>query len=205
MITFEEIKKANESIQTTPIKNKEYAQVNQRVKAFRMCFPKGFITTNVVTDADVCSCVCEVGYYTEGGGRILLARGTAREEKNASNINRTSYVENCETSAVGRALGFCGFGIDTSICSAEELENALDAQDEVAKNEQDEIEELKKVLNEKLVMAASFAGHTIGATKKHIAEVSGVRVPKVKEDFEALIKVCEEIITDNEKEAENGH
>ena len=53
-------------------------------------------------------------------------------------------------------------------------------------------------------MAASFAGHTIGETKKHILEVSGVRVPKVKEDFVALIKVCEEIITDNEKEAENN-
>lgn len=39
MITFEQIKMANESIKTTDIKGKEYAEVNQRIKAFRMIYP----------------------------------------------------------------------------------------------------------------------------------------------------------------------
>lgn len=38
-VTFEDIKKANETINTTNIKGKEYAEVNQRIKAFRMIYP----------------------------------------------------------------------------------------------------------------------------------------------------------------------
>ena len=45
--------------------------------------------------------------------------------KDIQEANKTSYIENCETSAVGRALGMCGFGIDTSIASAEEVQNAM--------------------------------------------------------------------------------
>lgn len=42
-ITYEDIKKANDAIKTTDIKGKEYAEVNQRIKAFRMVYPEGFI------------------------------------------------------------------------------------------------------------------------------------------------------------------
>ncbi len=34
------------------------------------------------------------------------------KKKEVSFINKTSYIENCETSAVGRALGMAGFGLD---------------------------------------------------------------------------------------------
>ncbi len=60
----------------------------------------------------------------EEGTMRLLGTGTAYEKENSSFINKTSYIENCETSAVGRALGMAGFGIDTSIRSAEEMQNA---------------------------------------------------------------------------------
>ena len=33
-------------------------------------------------------------------------------------------IENCETSAYGRCLGFAGFGVDTSVASAEDMERA---------------------------------------------------------------------------------
>lgn len=61
--------------------------------------------------------------------RIILGTGTAYEKENSSFINKTSYIENCETSAVGRALGMAGFGIDTSVASAEEVENAMQQQE----------------------------------------------------------------------------
>ena len=61
----------------------------------------------------------------------LLGTGTAQEKETSSFINKTSFIENCETSAVGRALGMCGFGIDTSIASAEEVQNAINNQDKV--------------------------------------------------------------------------
>lgn len=132
-IKWEQIAAANAAIKTTDIKDKDYAEVNQRVKAFRMCYPTGLIETEIIYDDDaVVKMRAKVGYYAEDGHFVLLATGTAFEVKTASYINKTSYIENCETSAVGRALGLAGFGIDTSICSAEELQNAL-AQQEAMK------------------------------------------------------------------------
>ena len=64
----------------------------------------------------------------DGEGNVLGV-GHAYEKEDSSFINKTSYIENCETSAVGRALGMAGFGIDASICSAEELQNAVLNQD----------------------------------------------------------------------------
>ena len=126
MITFEDIRKANETIKTTEIQGKDYAEVNQRIKAFRMVYPTGTILTEMKQNENgVCVFTATVGIATEIGRFITLGTGTAYEKENANFINKTSYIENCETSAVGRALGMCGFGIDTSVASAEEVQNAI--------------------------------------------------------------------------------
>lgn len=136
-MTFEDLQRANAEIKTTDIKGKEYAEVNQRIKAFRMLFMDGFIRTEIVSiegdDKDrVCIMRAYVGYYDPDGKEHLLGTGTAYEKESSTYINKTSYIENCETSCVGRALGMAGFGIDTSVASAEEVENAI-AQQEVNK------------------------------------------------------------------------
>ena len=129
-ITFEDIQKANETIRTTDIKGKEYAEVNQRIKAFRMIFPTGIINTELVSNENgICIFRAVVGYRDEMGNNFVIASGTAYEKENSTFINKTSYIENCETSAVGRALGMAGFGIDTSVASAEEVANAMTQQD----------------------------------------------------------------------------
>lgn len=126
MITYEDIKKANESIVTTDIKGKEYAEVNQRIKAFRMVYPTGTIETRIISlDSGICVIQATVAYKDENGNYTTLGMGTAYEKENSSFINKTSYIENCETSAVGRALGMAGFGIDTSVASYEEVQNAI--------------------------------------------------------------------------------
>lgn len=120
-IKFEDIQKANEAIKTTDIKGKDYAEVNQRIKAFRMVYPQGSLPTEIVSiDNGTVIMKCTV---LDEDGRIL-STGHAYEKENSTFINKTSYIENCETSAVGRALGIAGFGIDTSIASYEEVENA---------------------------------------------------------------------------------
>ena len=122
MATFEDIAKANKAIKTEPVKGKDYAMVNQRVKAFRMVYPEGSITTEILKlESGVvymkATCTDEAG--------TVLSTGHAYEKESNGLVNKESFIENCETSAVGRALGMAGFGIDTSICSAEELQNAL--------------------------------------------------------------------------------
>ena len=129
-MTFEQLQAANATIKTTPIKGKNYAEVNQRIKAFRSIYPNGKIETVLVSlENGMCVFRAEI---SDDEGR-LLGTGTAYEKETSSQINRTSYIEVCETSAVGRALGMCGFGIDTSIASAEELKNALYQQEQQEK------------------------------------------------------------------------
>lgn len=130
-ITFEDLVKANETIITTDIKGTDYAQVHQRVKAFRMLHTNGCIKTEIVSHEDDVIVMRASAYDSLGN---LLATGTAFETKDAGFINKTSYIENCETSAVGRCLGFAGFGIDVAIRSAEEQENA-EIQQEILKTE----------------------------------------------------------------------
>ena len=82
------------------------------------------IETEVVSidkDAVVCKAAVSIGDK-------VVATGLAEEKRTASRINQTSALENCETSAVGRALAFCGI-INDGIASAEEVAAAIEQQD----------------------------------------------------------------------------
>ena len=118
---FKDLKRINEELKTIDVKGKQYVEVNQRVMAFRELYPEGSISTDVVEMGN--GVVTIKATVSDADGRIL-ATGMAYEKEGSSFINKTSYIENCETSAVGRALGFLGIGIDGSIASYEEVENA---------------------------------------------------------------------------------
>lgn len=90
-ITFENIQKANETIKTTDIKGKEYAEVNQRIKAFRMLYPQGSIETELISNENGI-CIFKATVKNEEGK--ILGTGTAYEKENSSFINKTSYIEN---------------------------------------------------------------------------------------------------------------
>lgn len=124
---------ANETIKTTDIKGKDYAEVNQRLKAYRMVYPQGQLKTEMIYNENG-MCIFRAFIGDDDGN--LLATGTAYEKEDSTFINKTSYIENCETSAVGRALGMAGFGIDVSVASAEEVQNAM-ANQEVTQEEAD--------------------------------------------------------------------
>lgn len=119
-MTYEDLKKVNTQLNTMDIKGKKYVPVNERVKAFKMLYPDGAIVTELVKYEDGVIIMKALIHYD---GRIL-ATGYAKEVEGSSNINRTSALENAETSAVGRALGLLGIGIDTSVASFEEVTNA---------------------------------------------------------------------------------
>lgn len=150
---YNKIKQANAEIKTTNIKGKEYAEVNERVKAFRKVYPDGFILTDILHNQNG-RCVIEatVGYtilYGGYGNKMILAKGMAYEDEGSNMVNTTSYIENAETSAVGRALGFAGFGIDAAVASAEEVSNAIKKQTE-RKATQKQVDAIKKIYGDKL-------------------------------------------------------
>ena len=125
-MTYEAIEKANKTLKSTDIKGKKYIEVNERIKAFRMVYPNGSIITEIIS-LENGVCTMKASIYDDK--QTVLATGFAQEKQDASFINKTSYIENCETSAVGRALGMCGFGIDTSVASYEEVANAIENQE----------------------------------------------------------------------------
>ena len=113
---------------TTNIKGKQYVEVNERVKAFRSLPEfKGMSLETEIFAVDSETVIMKAIVRDENNR--IISTGFAQEDKSSSNINRTSYIENCETSAVGRALGMLGIGIDTSIATADEVDMAIKKQD----------------------------------------------------------------------------
>lgn len=160
MINAENILKANEAIKTTPIKGKDYAPVHERVRVMRMIDPGCMIATEIVEHEGGSVIVKATVADSQGN---ILATGYAQEEKGKGMVNSTSYVENCETSAVGRALGFCGIGIDTDIASLNEVVDALEQQRteiEIAKENPDTritVKQIGSIVNQCAVSGVSVA------------------------------------------------
>lgn len=110
----------------------DYVQVNERIEKFYEKYPEGSIQTEIQSIVD--GVVIFKAYAYRDREDTRPATGHAYEKENSSFINKTSYIENCETSAVGRALAMLGFEIKKSIASKEEVENAK-LQQQPTKNE----------------------------------------------------------------------
>ena len=113
-------------MKTINIKGKEYVEVNERLKHFRANYKDHSLVSEVLDKTD--TSILIKATISDKTGRAL-ATGLAEEEKGSTFINKTSYVENCETSAWGRALANFGIGLDVSVASADEVGNAIANQD----------------------------------------------------------------------------
>ena len=130
---YSRIKEVNERLKPMLIErktkggvvSKEYNTVDQRIQGFRELYPDGSIQTEIINLTETL-CVIKATAYDDTGK--VIATGHAQEIKEASYINETSYVENCETSAIGRCLGVIGIGITEGIASVEEMEAQKEAE-----------------------------------------------------------------------------
>lgn len=195
MFTKENIEQANKELGTVDIskgnKKTAYVMVNERVKAFRQICPSGSITTEIISLEN--GVVTMRAIVSDENGNII-ATGMAQEKETSSFINKTSFIENCETSAVGRALGFAGIGIDGSMASAEEVANAIIQQDQnkTEKVKKQKIDATKiKVLNarckEANVSIIKLCEHLGVETLKDITEE---QFANIAQHWEEIIKKC---------------
>lgn len=208
-MTYEDLQKANESINATLLKNEKtgkeigyYAEVNQRIKAFRMLYPEGCILTEMISNENGV-CVFRATIYTSYGmqdyqdrisyERRILATGYAYEKENSTFINKTSYIENCETSAVGRALAMCGIGIDKSIASAEEVINAVNNQEPTKEDAEKYVVTFGKYkgkLLTEVIQDSWYKNYLLSGDndyiKKCIELLTGEKMPSEKEQQERL-------------------
>jgi len=106
------------------IKGKEYITVNERLIYFRSkpAF-KGWKIIEELVSLDEKEGIFKVTIMNSERHQVVNAH--AQEYRDSSYINKTSFLENGFTSALGRALGYLGIGIDTAIASAEEVETAI--------------------------------------------------------------------------------
>jgi len=106
------------------IHGREYETVALRVQKFKSAYPNHALTTEVLTRDEDCVVMKASIYNPEGR---LIATGHAEEYRKASTINKTSALENAETSAIGRALAAFGLG-GTEFATADEVANAISQQ-----------------------------------------------------------------------------
>lgn len=106
------------------IHGKEYLTVAKRVGMFREKHPEYTLQTEVIQRTE--EYVVVKATIANEQSRVI-ATGHSEEYRKASQINRTSALENAETSAIGRALAAFGFG-GTEFASADEVANAIGQQ-----------------------------------------------------------------------------
>lgn len=151
--------------------SKEYNTVDQRISGFRELFPEGSIVTEIVSHENGVVLMKATAYDEEGR---ILATGHALEKESASYINQTSYIENCETSAIGRCLGIIGIGLTDAVASAEEIKGQMSAEekrsDDVTNGMYDELKELY----------TQAGGKDFAKWVKDCGGLSGETFPKMK-------------------------
>ena len=108
------------------IKGKDYIEVNERIKEFHNLYPDGSITTDLIEMTD--RFITKTTVIPDATIPERKFTGIAYEKEDSSFINKTSALENCESSSCGRALGMLGIGIDTSVASYDEVANAIEQQ-----------------------------------------------------------------------------
>jgi hypothetical protein len=113
----------------------DYITVAERIEKFYERYPEGRIITHIIEhDAERGFILIRAEVYRNPDDALPAATGHAYELKSEGYVQRTSYIEVGETSAVGRALAMAGFEVKRGIASREELDKAARiARDEPAR------------------------------------------------------------------------
>ena len=106
------------------IKGKKYVQVSHRIIYFNDTYKDGCINTELVSPIESDHIIIKATVYPEGlAGRRFT--GYSQAIIGDGMVNKTSALENAETSAVGRALALMGIGVIDSVASVDEINKAV--------------------------------------------------------------------------------
>lgn len=106
------------------IKGKAYVQVHDRVLYFNDTYKNGGIATELVSEPSDARVIVKATVTPDYATPERVFTGYAQEVVGEGFINKTSALENAETSAVGRALAMMGIGVIESIASVDEINKA---------------------------------------------------------------------------------
>ena len=125
-------------MKTIDIHGKPYVMVKDRVIHFNKEYPNGCIQSKMIDRVDKVV-IFEATAIPDIDKPERFFTGHAEEEIGSTQINRTSALENCETSAVGRALAMMGIGADESFASGDEVANAVYRQKGITKDHAEKV------------------------------------------------------------------
>lgn len=124
---------------TQPVRDRfaDYVPVSERLEQFYSDHPEGRILTSIVEhDAENGFVLIRAEVYRKQDDAVPSATGHAFENRSEGYVNKTSYIENCETSATGRALALLGYEIKRGVASREEMEKTERMQSEPSQAEE---------------------------------------------------------------------
>lgn len=116
--------KTNLAVKAVKIKGKDYVLVSDRILAFNQEYPKGSITTTLVSSPESQTFIIKATVIPDVDTPQRQFTGYSQATIGQGMVNQTAALENAETSAVGRALGMMGIGVLNSIASADEIRKA---------------------------------------------------------------------------------
>ena len=190
------------------LKGKQYLQVVHRVNLFRESYGLAYsIETEILVDDG--TRVLMVAYIKDADGRVV-GKGHAEEIRNAGPVNRTSAIENCETTAIGRALANIGLA-GNEYASAFEMENipnkekAKASQDKAKKVADDE--ENKMILTVHKLLTVSVEGTDDLSTMRNNWKANKEALHIMQEKYPDMYSDLEKAFIEKSKklkEKENG-
>lgn len=166
-------------MKTIKIKGRDYITVNERLKHFRLDDTyKGWNIIEDVAEINDSEIIVTVTITDQDG--VLRSKASSQEYRDSSMINKTSFLENAATSAVGRALGYLGIGIDTSIATAEEMSAAVNRQEYITKQATPAKKKLTQDQLEKLIQEGT---HKHAAKVLEMFECTSEQIEQIKFNF----------------------
>jgi hypothetical protein len=106
------------------LKGKKYVLVSDRILYFNETYPDGAIECHLISEPDADMVVMQAVVTPDAHNPMRSFTGYSQAKWGDGFVNKTSAIENCETSAVGRALGMMGIGVIDSIASIDEIKKA---------------------------------------------------------------------------------
>ena len=174
-----------------------YETVEERLKVFWKDNPEGRIFTEVVHETDDGSCVTIRAFiYKDENDTNPISTGIAQETKGQGGFaNTDAWVENCETSAIGRALANWKYqGSNKPRPSAEEMSKVV--KEDTPKTPSKK--EVAKITNDS---AEKFA-EDIGAKKKSVGDqlndILKEMIPNDKKMKEVKTKIYNDMVESTE-------
>lgn len=124
----------------------DYEPVEDRISRFYADHPEGRIVTELVSSDDK-RCEFKASLFLDASD-VVKATGYAQETAGSSPVNKTNHYENCETSAIGRALANAGYAPKGARPSREEMSKAASRAQAPGKSDDKVVAKLKLLIPE---------------------------------------------------------